>query len=221
MTSVALAEYMTLEQAVDAIGSRLMPQHWRGQEVNLLESDRHALEEPQAVAAPAAIGTPLGRLNLAVSYLIRALSAGDVKAVVIDELGHARDFPSALWGRPEARALFRPGKLPDEFRIAVEGQRAGVDSRWVRVSHLDVHRMLTGLAAGPEVRDVEGAFRAWLSAKLEERAQGRPVSKNKTWSEAQRDFSSRMPYHAFERIWNETVPQDWRHPKRPSRAKPT
>jgi hypothetical protein len=221
MTDIAATGYITLEHAVDALGRRLMPREWLGQEVTLLETDRHVSEKLEgATAEAAAIDTPLGRLNRAVNYLLRALSAGDVKAVTIDEHGHSRDFPAALWSRPGIRAVFRPGQLPDEFRVAVEGHRLAVGSRWVRVSHLDIDRMLTELAAGPEVTDVEGEFRAWLAAKVEDRARGKAVSKKETWSQAQRTFGSRMPYHAFERIWSETVPQEWRRPERASRAKP-
>ena len=77
MTGVAVEGYMTLEQAVDAIGSRLMQQDWLGQEVHLLEADKHISEELEAAAAgPPAVDTPLGRLNRAVNYLLRALSDG-------------------------------------------------------------------------------------------------------------------------------------------------
>jgi hypothetical protein len=218
MTSVAVAGYMTLEQAADAIDSRSMPRDWLGQEIILLETDKHVSEELEAAAAePPAVDTPLGRLNRAINHLLRALSDGDAKAVVVDEHGHTRDFPAALWGRPGIRALFRPGELPDEFRVAVEGHKIDVSKRWVLVSKQDIHRILSELASGPEVTDVEGEFRAWLAAKLERRAQGNPVSKHETWSQAQRAFASRMRFHAFERIWTEMVPHDWSRPERPGR----
>jgi hypothetical protein len=221
MMGIAISGYMTLEEAVDAIGHRLMPRNWLGQEVDLLETDKHIAEELEVAAAAAPpINTPLGRLNRAVNYLLRALCAGGVKAVIVDGHGHSRDFPAALWGRPGIRAVFLPGELPNEFRVPVEGHRMVAGSRWVRVSHLDIDRMLTEMGAGPEVTDVESEFRAWLAAKLEKRAQGKPVYKNETWSQAQRAFASRMPFHAFERIWSETVPQEWRRRERPSRAKP-
>lgn len=211
---------MTLEQAIDAIGRRLMPRDWLGQEISLLETDKHIAEELEVAAAEAAADTPLGRLNRAVNHLLRALAAGDMKAVAIDEHGHSHDVPTALWRRREIRAVFRPGELPDEFRVAVEGHRAGVGSRWVRVSHLDIDRMLTELASGPEVTDVEGEFRTWLAAKVEQPAHGTPVSKSDTWAEAQRIFGARMPYHTFERIWSATVPRAWRRSGRAGRAEP-
>jgi hypothetical protein len=221
MADVAVEGYMTLEQAVDAIGRRLMPQDWLGQEVRLLEAGKHISEELEAAAAePPTVDTPLGRLNRAVNYLLRALSDGDAKAIAVNAYGHRRDFPAELWGRPGVRILFQPGALPDEFRVALEGHKSDVSERWILVSKLDIHRILSELASGLEVTDVEGEFRAWLAAKLEERMQGRPVSKHETWSQAQRAFGSRMRYHAFERIWTDTVPEEWRRPERPGRAKP-
>jgi hypothetical protein len=221
MTDPAIAGYTTLEQAADAIGRRLMPREWRGQEIELLEGDKHIAEELEASATePASIGTPLGRLNRAVNYLLQAVIAGDVKAILVDEHGHHRDFPAALWQRPGVRAVFRPGEVPDEFRVAVEGHKIDVSKRWARVSQLDLHRLLSGLVGGPEVSDVEGEFRAWLAAKLEERPRDETLSKNETWAEAQRVFASRMPFHTFERIWAATVPEDWRRPARLARAKP-
>lgn len=219
MTSVTTAGYMTLEQAVDAIGRRLMPRKWLGAEINLLEGDKHISEELEAVdAEPATIDTPVRRLNRAVHYLLSALARGDVKAVVVDELGHSRDFPAALWGRPGIRAVFCQGELPDEFRIALEGHKVGVGSHWVRVLQSDIDQTLTELTPGPT--DVEGELRAWLAAKIAKRAPGQRVSKNEIWSQAQRAFGSRMPFHAFKRIWSATVPQEWRRPERASRPSP-
>jgi hypothetical protein len=221
MTGGEVAGYVTLEQAVEAIGRQLMPHDWLGEEISLLETDKHVPEELELAAAEAAaIDTPLGRLNRAVNYLLRALSAGDVKAVTVDEHGHSRDVPPTLWGRPGSRAVFRPGELPDEFRVMVEGHKVGVGKRWVRVSALDIHRIRTELVGGPEVTDVEGEFRAWLAARLEKRPKDQVLSKTETWFQAQHVFASRMPYHAFERIWMETVPQEWRRPAPPGRAKP-
>jgi hypothetical protein len=221
MRSIAVPGYMSLEEAVDAIGRRLMPRTWLGPEVGLLEIDKHVAEELEVQAAEAGgAGTPLGRLNRAVNYLLRALLAGEVEAVIFDEHGRSHDVPAPLWGRPEVRVVFRPGEVPDEFRVAVEGHKIGEGSRWLRVSHLDIDRMLTELAAGPEVTDVAGEFRAWLAAKLRERAEGKPVFQNETWAQAQRAFADRMPFHAFERIWTETVPEEWRHKERVRRAKP-
>jgi hypothetical protein len=220
MTGVAVAGYMSLEEAVDAIGRRLMPRIWLGQETGLLEADRHVAEKLEIAAAETgAVDTPLGRLNRAVNHLLRALAAGDVNAIAVDQHGHSREFPAALWGRPGIRAVFRPTELSDEFRVAVEGHRAGVGSRWVRVSRLDIDRMLTELAAGPEVTDVEAEFRAWLAANIVQPPHGRPVSKNDIWSQAQRLFASRLPYHTFERIWSATVPPAWRS-ERTGGAKP-
>jgi hypothetical protein len=221
MTGIAVAGYMTLEQAVDAVGRRLMPRTWLGQETSLLETDKHIAEALEMAATEgAATDTPLGRLNRAVNHLLRALAAGDVNAIAIDEHGHSREFPAALWARPGIRAVFRPAAVPDEFRVAVEGHRSGAGAHWVRVSDLDIDRMLTEFAAGAEMTDVESEFRSWLAAKVKQPEHGRPVSKNDTWSEAQRIFASRMPYHTFERIWESTVPSAWRRPQQAGRAKP-
>ncbi len=63
MTGVAVAGYMTLGQAVDAFGRRLMPREWLGQEINLLGADSHISEELETAAAEPATGDTLhGRL---------------------------------------------------------------------------------------------------------------------------------------------------------------
>ncbi len=220
MMSVTAAGYMTLEQAVDAIGRRLMPRNWLGDEITLLGGEKHISEELESAdAEPAAIDTAVKRLNRAVHFLLSALANGDVKAMIVDELGHSRDFPAPLWGRPGIRAVFRQGELPEEFRIALEGHKAAVGAHWVRVLQSDIDRALAELTGGPT--DVEAELRAWLAAKIEKRAQGQRVSKNATWSQAQRAFGSRMPFHAFKRIWSATVPQEWRRPEHTGGAKPT
>lgn len=220
MTNLAISGYITLEQAVGAVGRQLMPREWLGQEVNLLKVDSRATEEVGIVGEKAtATDTALGRLNRAVNYLLRALFAGDVKVVAAREGGDLRDFPAALWKRPGIRAVFRSGELPVNFRVAIEGHRADAGTRWILVSELDIHRLLSGRAAGPEVTDVEGEFRAWLATKINERAQEKPLRKKQTWTEAQSAFGSRLPYHSFERIWTATVPEAWRRPIRAGRAK--
>lgn len=221
MTDLATSGYITLEQAVDAVGRRLMPHEWLGQEVNLLKVDSRVTEDVEAVGEEATgTGTPFGRLNRAVNHLLRALFAGDVKAVTTREGGDFREFPAALWMRPGIRVVFRSGELPVNFRVAIEGHRADAGKRWILVSETDVHRLLSGVAAASEVTDVEGEFRAWLATQINERAKGMPMRKKQAWMEAQRAFSSRLPYRSFERIWTATVPEAWRRSTRAGRAKP-
>lgn len=221
MTDFAKSGYITLDQAVDAIGRRLMPYEWLGQEINLLKADSRVTEEVEAVGDSATVtDTPVGRVNWAVNYLLRALYAGNVKAVAAREGGDIRDFPSALWIRPGIRAVFRSGELPVDFRVAVEGHREDAGKRWILVSELELRRLLSALAAGPEVADVEAEFRAWLATKVNERADRTPLRKKQTWIEAQGAFGSRLPYRSFEQIWTATVPEGWRRPVRGGRAGP-
>jgi hypothetical protein len=221
MNESFVSGYIAIEQAIDAVGRRLMPHQWLGQEVLLLKSDSRALEETEAASAEATVTeTPLGRLNRAVNYLIHALFAGEVKAVTAGEDGHIRDLPAALWMRPGIRAVFGSGKLPINFCVALEGHRADTGKRWVLVSELDLHRSLAALAAAPATADVEAEFGSWLARKIAEHAEGTPLRKRQTWMEAQGVFGARLPFRSFERIWTATVPQTWQRAVRANRAKP-
>lgn len=221
MTNLAKSGYITLDQAVEAVGRRLMPHEWLGQEINLLKLDSRALDEVEAVGEEATTGaTPMGRLNRAVNYLIRALFAGDVKAVACAEDGDIHDLPAALWMRPGIRAAFGSGELPVSFRVAVEGHSVDARQRWIMVSELDLHRVLAPLGAGAEAGDVEAEFRSWLEKKITEHTERPPLNRRQTWMEAQGAFGSRLPYRSFERIWTATIPATWRRPARARPAKP-
>jgi hypothetical protein len=221
MTDFARSGYIPLDQAVEAVGRRLMPHQWLGQEINLLKLDSRALEEVEAVAEEATnIATPIGRLNRAVNYLIRVLFAGDVHAVLVSEAGDFHDLPSALWMRPGIRAAFGSGELPVSFRVAVEGHKVDARPRWVMVSEADVHRLLAPLVGGVEERDVESELRAWLEKKIAAHAERPPMRRRQTWMEAQGTFGSRLPYRSFERIWAATIPAAWRRQVRTRPAKP-
>jgi len=106
-----------------------MPRQWQGQETVLLKRESRATVEVAALGlATTAVDTAIGRLSRAVNYLLAALFAGDVTAVVASEDGRLRDFPPSLWIRPGIRASLRSGELPVEFRVAIEGHKAETGS---------------------------------------------------------------------------------------------
>jgi hypothetical protein len=225
MTDFAPAGYMTLEQAIDDIGRHLMPHEWLCHETDLLRRDSSVTENLAGVGEEAAAtDTPVGRLNRALNHLLRALFAGEVKAVVVREHEDTYPCPPSLWNRPGIRAVFRSGELPVQFRVALEGHLTGEPGegrRWIVVSKPDVRRLLGALAPGREVADVEAEFRTWLTAKVDESAGKEPPSKKRTWAEAQSAFGSRLAYKSFERVWAATVPAEWRRPARKPQPKPT
>jgi hypothetical protein len=213
--------YIPLEQAVEAIGRRLMPHQWLGQEITLLKRNSRAIEEVEAVGEEATnVAAPLGRLNRAVNHLIRALFAGEVKAVLASEGGDFHDLPAAIWMQPGIRGAFAAGEFPINFRVALEGHKVDARPRWVLVSELDLHRLLAPLIGGVEGGDVEGEVRAWLEKKIAEHAKHPPMRRRQAWMEAKGEFGARLPYRSFERIWTATIPAAWRRPSRPRAAKP-
>jgi hypothetical protein len=196
--------YITLEQAVDAVGRYLMPHEWLGTEIGLLKSDIAVTEAAPIVAEEeTATDTQVGRLNRALNYLIRALAAGDLNAVVAREDGKISPFPSMLWMSPGVRGVFRAGELPVHLRVAIEGHKAG--KRWVLLPRSDLRRHLQE-AGPPQPTDVENEFRAWLTKRIEQCAEERP-SKKQFWIETQAEFGARLPYRSFNRIWSATARQ--------------
>ncbi len=213
--------YITLERAIDEVGRQLMPGAWLGQETTLLKRDSRATEEVAAVGGAAtATDTPIGRLNRAVNYLLAALFAGDVKAVVAREDGRTRDFPPQLWIRPGIRAVFRSGELPIDFRIAIEGHKADAGKHWVLLLESDLRRLLRRVGSTRGRPDVEVQFRAWLARKIDAVAgAAEPPRKKRVWIEAQGVFGPELPFRSFERIWTSTVPATWRQPRGAASAK--
>jgi hypothetical protein len=221
MTDFATSGYVTLAQAVDRIGQRLMPHEWLGHEVDLLTWDSRATEEPAAVIEGAAItGTQAGRLNRALNHLLQTLRAGDVKAFVAHEDGEVRAFPPSLWARPGIRAVFRSGGLPVEFRVALEGHKAGAGKRWILISDPGLRSVLERIAARQALSDVGPELRAWLATKVDEASAKEPPVKKRIWLKAQGTFGSRLSYRTFDRVWRETVPATCRRPVRARPAKP-
>jgi len=223
MTHFVSSGYITLQQAIDEVGRHVMPHEWLGQETDLLPRDSSVTENLAAVGEEAtATGTSTGRLNRAMNHLLRALFAGEVKAVVAREGGEMHPCPSSLWTHPGIRAVFRSGELPVQLRVALEGHMAGergAGRRWILVPESDVRQLLGALA--PEPTDVEAEFRAWLAAKIDESAGKEHPTKKRIWMEAQGVFGSRLPYRSFQRIWTAMVPKEWRPPLRQRQAKPT
>ena len=173
--------YITVEQAVDADGRYLMPHEWLGLEIDRLKRDTTITEAAPIVAEEeTATDTQVGRLNRALNYLIRALAAGDLNAVVAREDGEIRPFPSMLWMSPGVRGVFRAGELPVHLRVAIEGHKAG--KRWVLLPRSDLRRHLRE-AGPPEAIDVEDEFRAWLTKRIEQSAEGERPSKKQVWTE--------------------------------------
>lgn len=215
--------YVTLQQAIDEIGRHLMPGEWLSHEINLLQSDSSITEDLAAVGEETiATGTPTGRLNRAMNHLLRALFAGEVKAVIARENGEIHPCPPFLWTRPGIRAVFRSGELPVQFRVALEGHitgETGEGRRWVLLPESDVRRLLGALATAPT--DVEAEFRAWLAAKIAESAGKELPTRKRIWMEAQAVFGSRLPYRSFQRIWTATAPKEWPALVRRRQAKPT
>lgn len=213
MVDVVPSGYTTLEQAIAEIGRRLMPAEWQGPEIVVLQRDENATADVAAIGGPAATGTPIGRLNWAVNFLVAALFAADVKAVAAREDGTLRDIPSAFWIRPGMRAAFRFGELPTEFRLAIGGHKAGAGRQWVLLLESDVKRLLRRLATTRRRPDIEVQFRAWLAGKIDEFAGATPPRKKRIWVEAQGVFGPELPFRSFERIWTATVPAAWQRPK--------
>jgi hypothetical protein len=206
--------YVTLEHAIAEIGRQLMPAEWQGPEMILLKRDDRAIEEVAGIGGAAATGTSIGRLSWAVNFLIAALFAGDVKAVVTREDGKLRDIPSSLWIRPGIRTVFRAGVLPIDFCVAVEGHKADTGRHWVLLLESDLRRLLRRLPTTRGRPDVEVQFRAWLSGKIDEFAGAEPPRKKRVWVEAQGVFGPGLPFRSFERIWTAMVPAAWRRAKR-------
>ena len=195
--------YITVEQAVDAVGRYLMPHEWLGLEIDRLKRDTTITEAAPIVAEEeTATDTQVGRLNRALNYLIRALAAGDLNAVVAREDGEIRPFPSMLWMSPGVRGVFRAGELPVHLRVAIEGHKAG--KRWVLLPRSDLRRHLRE-AGPPEAIDVEDEFRAWLTKRIEQSAEGERPSKKQVWTETQAVFGAGLPYRSFNRIWSATA----------------
>lgn len=206
--------YVTLEQAIKEVGRHLMPNDWQGQETTLLTRDDRVIEEVAEVGSVAtAARTSIGRLNWAVNYLVAALFAGDVKAVVEREDGRLHDFPPSLWIRPGIRAAFRSGELPIDLRTAIEGHRADGSKRWILLLEADLRRLLRRLGTTRGRPDVEVQLRAWLARKIDEAAGAEPPRKKRVWLEAQGLFGSALPFRSFERIWTESAPATWRRAK--------
>jgi hypothetical protein len=223
MTHFVSSGYITLQQAIDEVGRHVMPHEWLGQETDLLPRDSSVTENLAAVGEEAtATGTLTGRLNRAMNHLLRALFAGEVKAVVARENGEVHPCPLSLWARPGIRAVFRSGELPVHFRVALEGHKTGETGdgkRWILLPQSDVRQVLGALP--PEPADVEADFRAWLAARIDASAGKGLPSKKHIWMEAQGAFGSRLPYRSFQRIWAATAPKGWRSPLRRRQVKPT
>jgi hypothetical protein len=199
--------YITLEQAVDAVGRYLMPHEWLGTEIGLLRRDTAVTEAAPIVAEEeTATDTQVGRLNRALNYLIRTLSAGELNAVVAREDGEIRPFPSMLWMSPGVRGVFRTGELPVHLRVAVGGHKGDTSKRWVLLPRSDLRRHL-GEAGPPEAIDVEDEFRAWLTKRIEQSAERERPSKKQLWMETQAVFGAGLPYRSFNRIWSATARQ--------------
>jgi hypothetical protein len=197
--------YITLEQAVDAVGRYLMPHEWLGTETSLLKSDIAVTEAAPIVAEEeTATDTQAGRVNRALNYLIGTLAAGDLNAMVVDEDGKTHPFPAMLWTNPGVRAVFRAGELPVHLRVAIEGHKGDTGRRCVLLSGSDLHRHLRK-AGPPEAIDVEGEFRAWLAKRIEQCAEGEFPSKKQLWTETQAQFGASLPYRSFNRIWSATA----------------
>jgi hypothetical protein len=213
---------MTLHQAIDELGRHLMPREWLGQETDLLPCDTRVTEDPAAVGKEeTTAGTPAGRLNRAMNHLLRALFAGDVKAVIVGENGKTHPCPSSLWARPGIRAVFRSGELPVQFRVTLEGHLsggAGEEKRWVLLPKPDIRQLLGVLASEPT--NAEAEFRVWLAAKIDESAGKQRPTKKRIWVEAQGVFGSRLSYRSFQRIWAATIPEAWRSPQRRRQNEP-
>jgi hypothetical protein len=198
--------YMAPEQALDEVGRCLMPDEWLGTEIALLRDDRFLIEEITAERA-AVPDTPVGRLTLALNFLIHALSAGELNAVVVREAGEMRPFPSSLWTSPGGRAVFRSGELPVQLRVALEGHKASAGKRWVLIPGPALHRLLSEAGPAAELPDIETEFRDWLTKRIEQCAKRERISKKQLWMEAQPLFGPRLSYRSFNRIWSATARQ--------------
>lgn len=157
--------YVTMDQAVDAVGRYLMPHEWLGVETDLLKRDTTLTDEdvpPIVAEEETATDTPVGRLNRALNYLVRTLAAGDLNAVAAHEDGEIHPFPSMLWMSRGIRAIFRAGEVPVHLRVALEGHKAGAGKRWVLFPQSDLRQHLRE-AGPPEAVNVEDEFRAWLA----------------------------------------------------------
>ncbi len=220
MTDFVPLGYITLEQAIDAVGHRVMPSEWLGHETDLLKRDSAIIEEMAALGEEAtATDTQIGRLTRAVNYLVHALAAGEVKAFVARENGEMRAFPSSLWMSPGTRAVLCSGELPVHLRVALEGHKADAGRRWILLPQSDLRGLLGEAAPLAEFPDPESEFRAWLTKKVEQYSKGEPPSRKHIWMEAQAAFGSRLPYRSFSRIWSAAAPETWRRPVRARRAK--
>jgi hypothetical protein len=135
-----------------------------------------------------------------------------VTAVIADE--RLRELPSALWIKPGFRPVFRSGELPIDFRVAVEGHKAGIGPHRVLLLQSDLRRLLRRLVTTRGRPDVEVQFRAWLARKIDEFAGLKPPRKKRIWIEAQNVFGPELPFRSFERIWTATVPAGWRRAQR-------
>lgn len=205
--------YVTIEQAVDRIGKGLMPHDWLGHETDLLRRDSSVTEAGAAAGTRATTTkTQAGRLNRAVNHLRRVLRAGDVKAVVARDDGEVHGFPPSLWAKPEVRAVFRSGELPVEFRVALEGHKAGAGKRWILISDLELRRVLKSMAERQALFDTEAELRTWLTTKVDEAAGKAPPTKKRMWTEAQEALGSALSYRTFDRVWHTTAPETWRRP---------
>lgn len=221
MTDFVPSGYVTIEEAVDRIGRRLMPRHWLGHETDLLKRD-HDVTQATAVLdrRAAARAAQAKRLRRAVDHLRRALSAGDVKAVVAHDGGEVRDFPPSSWREPGMRAVFRSGELPAEVRVALEGHKAGAGRHWIYISAAEIEGVLDRIAARQAAREVEPEFARWLAKRVDEAAGQEPPTKKRVWTDARAVFDARLSYRIFDRVWNATVPESWRRLARTRPAKP-
>jgi hypothetical protein len=221
MTDFVPSGYITLEQAVDRIGAHLMPRQWLGHEVDLLKRDSNVTD---ALTPPGervtTMDTQVGRLNRAMARLLHVLAVATVKAVVSDEDGGIRAFPPSLWAKPGVRAAFHSGELPDEFRVALEGHKAGAGRRWLLIPELELRGVLKGIAETQAVSDIRSDLRAWLVKKVEQVAAEKAPTKKRTWMEAQSHFGTALSYRTFDQVWHATVPDTWKRPLRERRIKP-
>lgn len=210
--------YITLEQAVDGIGQRLMPDEWLGHEIDLLRRDSSVTEAGAAAGREAATTkTPAGRLSRAIGHLRRVLRAGDVQAVVAREDGEIHDFPPSFWAKRGIRAVFRSGELPVEFRVVLEGHKADAGKRWILIPQVELYSVLKRLAERQALFDTEAELRTWLAAKVHEAAGQKPPLKKRIWTEAQEAVGPALSYRTFDRVWHTTAPEAWRRPVRSSR----
>lgn len=196
--------YITVEQAVEMIGRHLMPHNWLGVETDLLRRDTTITDAAPIVAEEEPIAdNPVGRLNRALNYLIPALAAGDLNAVVARADGKIQSFPSGLWLSQGARAIFRDGELPVALRVAIAGHKVDAGKRWVLFSESDLHRHLRE-AEPAEGANVEDEFRAWLATEIQQCPGGKRHPRKWYWTKAQSMFGLRLPYRTFNRIWSAT-----------------